>query len=116
MRMAQPDRPVIAVIGDGSSLYCIQALWTAATYGVGVVFFVMDNAHYQVMERLTAQRGKAPWPSLAGVSVDGLATALGVTAVTLGDTERLTRLLDEVIPGLRGRRQPLVVNVELESA
>jgi benzoylformate decarboxylase len=114
VRMAQPDRPVIAVIGDGSSIYCIQALWTAARYGVGVVFFVMDNAHYLVMERLTAQRGKAPWPSLAGVSVDGLANAFGVPAVSVGTTEALTELLDGVLPGLRDRHEPLVVNIELE--
>jgi benzoylformate decarboxylase len=114
MRMAQPDRPVIAVIGDGSSIYCIQALWTAARYGVGVIFFIMDNAHYLVMERLIAQRGKAPWPSLAGVSVDGLATAFGVPAISVGTTEALTELLDAVLPGLRARHEPLVVNVELE--
>lgn len=116
VRMAQPDRPVIAVIGDGSSIYCIQALWTAAKYGVGVVFFVMDNAHYLVMERLTAQRGKSPWPSLADVSIDGLATAFGVPAVSIGTPGQLSELLDTVIPGLRDRHEPLVVNVELEPA
>jgi benzoylformate decarboxylase len=114
VRMAQPARPVIAVIGDGSSIYCIQALWTAARYGVGVVFFVMDNAHYLVMERLTAARGKAPWPPLTGVSIDGLATAFGVPAVSVATPASLTELLDSVIPGLRDRQEPLVVNVELE--
>jgi benzoylformate decarboxylase len=114
VRMALPDRPVVAVIGDGSSIYCIQALWTAAKYGVGVVFFIMDNAHYLVMERLTAQRGKAPWPSLVDVSVDGLATAFGVPAVSIRSTDELTELLETVIPGLRGRQAPLVVNVELD--
>ena len=33
LRMARPDRPVLTVVGDGSSLYQIQALWSAARYG-----------------------------------------------------------------------------------
>jgi thiamine pyrophosphate-dependent acetolactate synthase large subunit-like protein len=113
VRMAEPDRPVIAVVGDGSSLYCIQALWSAAQYGVGVVFFIMDNARYLVMDRLTEQRGKAPWPSFASVSVHGLAAAFGVAAVSISTVDELTQLLDNVIPTLRGRTEPLVVNVEL---
>jgi benzoylformate decarboxylase len=115
VRMAQPDRPVIAVIGDGSSVYCIQALWTAATYGVGVVFFVMDNAHYLVMERLTARRGKAPWPSLVNVSVDTVATGFGVAAINVSTPEQMTAVLDDVVPGLRTRSEPLLINVELEA-
>jgi benzoylformate decarboxylase len=114
VRMAHPDRPVLAVIGDGSSLYCIQALWTAARYDVGVVFFVMDNAHYLVMHRLTDQRGKAPWPALDDVSVDGLAAALGVESRCVSTREQLVALLAEVVPTLRDRQEPLVVNVELE--
>ena len=39
--MARPDRPVLAVVGDGSSLYQIQALWSAAAYRVGVLFVVL---------------------------------------------------------------------------
>jgi benzoylformate decarboxylase len=115
LRMACPDRPVIAVIGDGSSVYCIQALWTAATYGVGVVFFIMDNSHYLVMERLTAKRGKPPWPSLASVSVDAIATGFGARAVSVATPDQLTALLDDVVPSLRSRNEPLVVNVELEA-
>jgi hypothetical protein len=35
LRMALPERPVVAVLGDGSSLYAIQGLWSAAHYGIG---------------------------------------------------------------------------------
>ncbi len=114
IRMARPDRPVLGVIGDGSSIYCIQALWTAAHYGVGVVIFVMDNARYLVMDRQTARRGKIPWPSLEAVRVDLLAEALGVRAIRVSAREHLVAVLDEVMPGLRDRDQPLVVDVQLE--
>ncbi|MGH3309945.1 MAG: thiamine pyrophosphate-dependent enzyme, partial [Streptomyces sp.] len=63
VRMAAPERPVIAVVGDGSSLYQVQALWTAAHYDVGVVFVVLANGRYAIMDRLAdKQGGTTPWP------------------------------------------------------
>src|SRR4029079_6386895 len=52
VRMARPDRPVLTVVGAGSSLYQIQALWSAATYGAGVLFIVLRNGGYAIMNRL----------------------------------------------------------------
>ena len=59
LRMARPDRPVLAVVGDGSSLYQIQALWSAARYGVGVLFVVLVNGGYAIMDRLAERNGSA---------------------------------------------------------
>ena len=57
LRMARPDRPVVAVVGDGSALYAIQALWSAATYEAGVLFVVLQNGGYAVMDLLASQHG-----------------------------------------------------------
>ena len=64
-----PRRPVVAVLGDGSSLYGIQALWSAAHYGCGVLFVVLANGRYAVMDRLAERhgQGKAPWPAFEEV-------------------------------------------------
>jgi benzoylformate decarboxylase len=48
--MAQPRRRVVCLIGDGSSLYSIQALWTAAQRNVNVVFVVLNNGGYAAMK------------------------------------------------------------------
>ena len=65
LRMALPDRPVLAVVGDGSSMYAIQALWSAARYGVGALFIVMANGRYAIMDKLAADTGQpAPWPGV----------------------------------------------------
>jgi benzoylformate decarboxylase len=114
--MADQERPVVAVVGDGSSIYCIQALWSAAHYGVGALFIVMDNANYAVMNRLTALTGKAPWPSFSEVSVDGVARSFGCPAVNVTDLDELSKLLDDVVPTLRTRREPLLINVEVANA
>jgi benzoylformate decarboxylase len=113
-RMARTDRPVVAVVGDGSSLYSIQALWSAARYGAGVLFVVLSNGRYAVMDRLVARTGEAgPWPAFEDVDVAALAAGLGCPAVRVEDHLALLRVLDEVLPGLAGRDEPLVLDVAI---
>ena len=58
LRMARPDRPVVAIVGDGSSLYAIQALWSAAHYDAGALFVILANGGYAIMDRLAEQAGR----------------------------------------------------------
>jgi benzoylformate decarboxylase len=112
VRMARPDRPVVAVVGDGSSLYGIQALWTAAHYGVGVLVVVLANGRYAIMDRLAGEHGgRGPWPAFIEVSVAGLAESLGCAARRVATRSELAEVLDEVVPGLAGRSTPLVLEV-----
>ncbi|WP_372496988.1 thiamine pyrophosphate-dependent enzyme [Pseudonocardia humida] len=113
VRMAQPRRPVVAVVGDGSSLHAIQALWSAAHYGCGVLFVVLANGRYAVMDRLAEQHGadEPPWPAFPEVSVAGLALALGCPARRVRTGDELAAALDEVVPTLDGRTEPLVLEV-----
>ena len=65
LRMGDPSRPVVAVLGDGSSLYAVQALWSAARYACGVLYVVLNNGRYAIMDRLaSARRRQTP---VAGV-------------------------------------------------
>jgi thiamine pyrophosphate-dependent acetolactate synthase large subunit-like protein len=116
VRMAHPRRPVVAVLGDGSSLYGIQGLWSAAHYGCGVLFVVLANGRYAVMDRLAEQHGggKAPWPAFEQVSVSGLARALGCPARRVQAYDALAGVLDAVVPTLSGRDEPLVLEVAVE--
>ena len=40
VKLAWPDRPVLAILGEGASLYAIQGLWTAARYKIPVTFVI----------------------------------------------------------------------------
>ncbi|WP_033293486.1 thiamine pyrophosphate-dependent enzyme [Amycolatopsis jejuensis] len=112
LRMAGPNRPVVAVVGDGSSLYSIQALWSAAHYGVGVLVVVLANGGYAIMDKLAArQGGPAPWPSFDEVSVSGLAQSLGCPARRVETYADLEVALDEVLLTLAARAEPLVLEV-----
>ena len=111
VRMARPDRPVVAIVGDGSSLYSIQALWSAAHYGAGALFVILSNGGYAIMDRLAEQHGgAAPWPGF-GVDVAGLARAFGCPARTVAEHGELLEALDEVVPGLADRDEPLLLEV-----
>ncbi|MFO1350495.1 MAG: thiamine pyrophosphate-binding protein [Gammaproteobacteria bacterium] len=58
IQLAQPERPVLAIIGDGSALYGIQALWTAAHLKLPITFLIANNRSYRILkERLVAFQG-----------------------------------------------------------
>jgi benzoylformate decarboxylase len=50
VQMAQPDRPVVCVVGEGSVQYAVTAFWTAAAYDVPVTFLVMRNEEYGILK------------------------------------------------------------------
>lgn len=56
--LAQPTRPIIAIIGDGSALYGFQALWTAANQNLPITYIICNNSSYRILkERLLAFHG-----------------------------------------------------------
>jgi benzoylformate decarboxylase len=112
IRMAQPERPVLAVVGDGSSLYSIQALWSAARYRVGALFVILANGGYAVMDRLVEKEGgPPPWPQFPEVDISALARGFGCPARRVATPHELEHALDEIVPGLARREEPLVLEV-----
>ena len=56
--MALRDRPVVAIVGDGSAMYSIQALWTAAHMKLPITYVIPNNRGYRILkERLKSMRG-----------------------------------------------------------
>ena len=114
LRMALPERPVVAVLGDGSSLYAIQGLWSAAHYGVGALFVILNNGGYAVMDRLAEQHGgEGPWPGFT-VDLTALAGAFGCRARRIDAWDDLVTILDEVMGDLAERSEPLLLEVIVE--
>jgi len=70
-KLAYPDRPVLVLSGDGSALYNVQALWTAAHYGLPVVFIILNDCAYSIVKRnldryrqFFGRVGRQDYPSL----------------------------------------------------
>lgn len=112
LRLGLRERPVVAVLGDGATIFGVHGLWSAAHYGVGVLFVVLANGGYRVMDQLAAkQGGAAAWPSFQEVDLAGVAQSLGCPARRIHEHDELIRVLDEVVPTLAERRQPLLLDV-----
>jgi benzoylformate decarboxylase len=112
LRMGLPDRPVVAVLGDGSALFAIQALWSAARYEVGVLMVVMANGGYGVMDaQAQARGGTGAWPAFPGVEIAGIARCFGCAATHVQTHEQLLSALDEALADPAARTQPLLIEV-----
>jgi benzoylformate decarboxylase len=57
-RLGRPDRPVVAVLGDGCAMFGLQGLWSAARYQVPVMYVVMNNGEYRTLKD-TLDAGKS---------------------------------------------------------
>jgi benzoylformate decarboxylase len=120
-KLAMPDRPVVALIGDGSSMYTIQALWTAAREDVAVVFVILNNASYRILkQRMNNMRGHAAQTDLyvgmdlvnPHVDFVGLARSLGVAAERATTVADATALIRRGIAG----KSPLLIDVQMDTA
>ena len=112
--MALPDRPVVAVVGDGSSLYAVQALWSAAPLRRRAA--VRRARQRPLRDHGPAGRapgGKAPWPAFDEVRLAAIARALGCAAERINGTSELLAAFDDVLPRLRDLDRPLVLDVDV---
>jgi benzoylformate decarboxylase len=112
LRLGSPERPVVAVLGDGSTMYAIQALWSAARYGSGLLVIVLANGSYAVMDALARDAGgTGAWPGFGEVSIATIAEGFGCPARRISTHEELIAALDELVPGLATREHPLLLEV-----
>lgn len=119
VKLAWPDRPVVGLLGDGSTIYGIQGLWSAARYEIPVVFIVANNTQYKilkdcgdVMKLPQMLEKKHLGMDLVDPEVDfvGLARGFGVDAHRVCEPSELTELVKE---GLKGTK-PVLLDVPIE--
>jgi len=118
-KLALPDRPVVALIGDGSAMYTCQALWTAAHDKVAVVFLILNNRSYRILKQRTnamqgfaAQTDRYVGMDLTDPAIDyvGLARSLGVKSA------RATALseVDDLLRQALAQGGPFLIDIELD--
>jgi benzoylformate decarboxylase len=117
-KLASPDRPVVAVVGDGSAMWSIQSLWTAAHYQIPVTYVVCANAGYcQVKLMKTLLMGEGSIGRYLGTEVDNpridflqLAQGMGVSGWKVERPEQLGQALRSAF----NLGKPAVVEVAIE--
>jgi benzoylformate decarboxylase len=119
VKLALPDRPVVALIGDGSAMYTIQGLWTAARENLRMVFVIINNYSYRILkQRTNAMKGLAAQadnyvamdldkPRVDFVSV---ARGLGLTAHKAATLADLGDLLEQAL----AKDGPTLIDVEVD--
>jgi benzoylformate decarboxylase len=120
VQLALPERRVVAVIGDGSAMYSIQALWTAAHEKLPMVFVILNNRSYRILKQrlsatkgIAAQRGRYVGMELSEPAIDftGLARSMGVAAERV---ETIPAFIAALKKGLAGDG-PLLIDAATES-
>jgi benzoylformate decarboxylase len=121
VKVALPDRPVVAVSGDGSAMYSIQALWSAAHHKLAIVFVVLANREYRILKhnvdvwRQNFQPGtQHPYQQmdLAGPALDfvRLAAGMGVEAVRVEEADGIAPAVAAAVAANR----PYLVEIAIE--
>ena len=93
--LARPDRKVISLLGDGSSMYAIQGLWSAAELGLPVTFIIVNNSRYEALVNFGRIFGlqRTVGTVLPGIDFVGLARAQGIVAERVTDPDALGEAL-----------------------
>jgi benzoylformate decarboxylase len=106
--LANPDRPVVCFSGDGSAMYSIQSLWTAAHHKLPLNVVICNNGGYRIIkQRLLAFHGDDNYVGMDFVDppVDfcGMAKSLGLEAIRITDPAELKPKLSDAFkrPGAK---------------
>jgi benzoylformate decarboxylase len=98
--LANPDRPVVCYSGDGSAMYSIQSLWTAAHHKLPLNVVICNNGGYRIIkQRLLSFHGDDNYIGMdfvdPPVDFSGMAKSLGLEAMRISDpAEVKPKLLD----------------------
>jgi len=117
-KLASPDRPVVAVTGDGSAIFSFQSLWTAAHYSIPVTYVICANASYHMVKfTKILQMGEQAKGRFLGLDLDEpridfcqLAQAMGVRGQKVERPGELKEALNSALE----LGKPAVVEVAIE--
>jgi benzoylformate decarboxylase len=99
VQLAEPQRQVVCVLGEGSAQYAITAFWTAAAYSIPVKFLVLRNNEYSILKWFATLENVTGAPALELPRLDVAATAssYGVASTTVQGAEQLHAALGQAL-------------------
>lgn len=109
---ARQDERVIAIIGDGSAMYSISGLWSAADQSSDVSFLILNNRRYAALETFGQVFGmnELPGTDISGLDFIKLAEGMGVPARRVGGVDTL----DETLSWSLATKGPTLVEIVLD--
>ena len=96
--MAKPGRPVVAIVGDGSAMYGIQGLWTAAHFKLPITYVIANNKGYRIIkERLVSMQGSDRFIGMdindPAIDYCQMAQSMGMPSIKVSDPSELDAAL-----------------------
>jgi len=112
--LAKPDARVIALIGDGSAMYAIQALWNAAQLKLPIAFVILKNRRYAALQEFAPHFGFKAGDKLEGSDLPeldfvALAAGQGVAGRRVEDAAALHEALGQALQS----RAPVLLEIEV---
>jgi benzoylformate decarboxylase len=103
VQLAQPDRPVVCVIGEGSVQYGVTAFWSAVAHDVPVTFLVMRNSEYAILKWFAEVESVtgAPGLDLPELDVAAVAAGYGVSTQRAGGRDEVRDALAKALASSR---------------
>ncbi|MFL2682135.1 MAG: thiamine pyrophosphate-binding protein [Alphaproteobacteria bacterium] len=113
--LANPSKTIIAIIGDGSSMYGIQSLWSAAHYKLPIVYIIANNQSYRIIkERLEAFHKNTNFVGMdfnkPKIDFSKLANSLGIQSETINNPKNL----DSIFKKAFKYKKPYLLNVMVD--
>ena len=110
--LGRPGKKVVALLGDGSSMYAIQGLWSAVKLRLPIVFVIVNNRCYAALEQFGTHFGldRVVGTNLSGIDFCALAQGQGCRAARVDRADRLNALLIEAC----NSREPILLDVWVE--
>jgi benzoylformate decarboxylase len=95
VQLAQPDRPVVCVVGEGSVQYAVTAFWSAVAYDAPVTFCVLNNSEYAILKWFADVEGVggAPGLDLPALDTAAIASGYGVSSRKVSAADELREAL-----------------------
>src|ERR1700728_3377548 len=110
-KVAHPDRPVVAITGDGGFMFGVQELATAVQFNIGVVVLVFNNNSYGNVRRDQRERfdGRIVASDLVNPDFIKLAESFGVGAARVTSSDHFRRALDKAL----AHGGPYLIDIEV---
>jgi acetolactate synthase-1/2/3 large subunit len=114
VKLAHPDKQVVAVVGDGAFLMTGLEIITAATLSAGAIFCVFhDGELAQISQFQQIPLNRKTCTVLGDVKLEGIATATGAAYVRMENDAEAGEALDEALR-IAGEGRPVIVDVNID--
>ena len=113
--LANPSKTIVAIIGDGSSMYGIQSLWSAAHYKLPIVYIIANNQSYRIIkERLEAFHKNTNFVGMdfnkPKIDFVKLSNSLGIKSETINNPKNLNSIFKKAFK----YKKPYLLNVMVD--